>query len=142
MGAVRCGSDPSSLLSRVLRGIGLAAVLLVIGGCGFSTQPVEALVGGGPRFFSLEWHVSPRSAERLVQGYVKNDWGFVATNVRLLVEGLEPPNRIVSQRIFSLGGDLAPGTRAYFETPMPPSPTYRVRVFAFDWIQSGEMHGR
>jgi len=37
---------------------------------------------------------------------------------------------------------LTPGTRAYFETSMPPAPTYRVRVFAYDWIQSAEMFGR
>jgi hypothetical protein len=78
----------------------------------------------------------------MVRGYIKHDWGFAAAHVRLLVEGLEPQNRVASQRIISLGGQLAPGARASFETPMPPAPTYRVRVFAFDWIQSVEMHGR
>ena len=125
-----------------MRTLFAAVLVLVVGGCGFSVQPVEPLVAGAQRFFSLEWQAGSLGAQRLVHGYIKNDWGFVAANVRLLVEGLEPPNRVASQRIISLGGQLAPGARAYFETPMPPAPNYRVRVFVFDWIQSGELHGR
>ena len=120
----------------------VAVLVFALGGCGFSARPVEPIVAGAQRFFTIEWQASPRGAQRLVRGYIKNDWGFAATNVRLLVEGLEPPTRVVSQRIISLGGQLAPGTRVHFETPMPLAPTYRVRVFAFDWIQSGEMYGR
>jgi hypothetical protein len=117
-------------------------LMLGAGGCGFSTQPVEPLVAGAQRYFTLEWQAASRAGRRLVQGYVRNDWGFAATNLRLLVEGLEHPDRLVSQRIIALGGQLTPGTRAYFETTMPPASTYRVRVFAFDWIQSIEMNTR
>ena len=125
---------PSALIAFLL--------LLAVGGCGFSSQPVEPLVTGSQQFFSLEWQASPRGNQRIVQGYIKNNWGLAAANMRLLVEALEPPDRLVSQRIIWLGGQLTPGTRAYFETPMPPAPTYRVRVFAYDWIQSAEMFGR
>ena len=120
----------------------IALLLLAVGGCGFSSQPVEPLVTGSQQFFSLEWQASPRGNQRIVQGYIKNNWGLAAANMRLLVEALEPPDRLVSQRIIWLGGQLTPGTRAYFETPMPPAPTYRVRVFSYDWIQSAEMFGR
>ena len=119
-----------------------AAVLFAVGGCGFSTQPLEPLVTGTQQFFSLEWQSSPRGTQRVVQNYIKNNWGLTAANMRLLVEAIEPPDRLVSQRIIWLGGQLTPGTRAYFETSMPPAPTYRVRVFAYDWIQSAEMFGR
>ncbi len=120
----------------------IAFLLLAVGGCGFSSQPVEPLVTGSQQFFSLEWQSSPRGNQRVVQGCIKNTWGLAAANMRLLVEALEPPDRLVSQRIIWLGGQLTPGTRAYFETSMPPAPTYRVRVFAYDWIQSAEMLGR
>ncbi len=120
----------------------IALLLLAVSGCGFSSQPVEPLVTGSQQFFSLEWQASPRGNQRIVQGYIKNNWGLAAANMRLLVEALEPPDRLVSQRISWLGGQLTPGTRAYFETSMPPAPTYRVRVFAYDWIQSAEMFGR
>ena len=118
-----------------------ALLLLAVSGCGFSSQPVEPLVTGSQQFFSIDWQVSPRGNQRVVQGYIKNNWGLAAANMRLLVEALEP-GRLVSQRIIWLGGQLTPGTRAYFETPMPPAPSYRVRVFAYDWIQSAEMFGR
>ncbi len=120
----------------------IALLLLAVSGCGFSSQPVEPLVTGSQQFFSLEWQASPRGNQRIVQGYIKNNWGLAAANMRLLVEALEPPDRLVSHRISWLGGQLTPGTRAYFETSMPPAPTYRVRVFAYDWIQSAEMFGR
>ena len=125
--------------TRLLR---LALVLLGAGGCGFSSQPLEPLVVGSQQFFALDWQTSRRGNQSVVQGYIRNNWGFTAANMRLLVEALEPPDRLVSQRIIWLGGQLTPGTRAYFETAMPPATTYRVRVFAYDWIQSGELFGR
>jgi len=116
--------------------------VLVAAGCGFSSQPLEPLVTGSQQFFTLEWQASRRGTQPLVQGYIRNNWGFTAANVRLLVEGIEPPGRLVGQRVIWLGGQLTPGTRAYFETSMPPAPSYRVRLFSYDWIQSAEMFGR
>jgi hypothetical protein len=125
---------------RYLLLVGL--VVVAIAGCGFSSQPLEPLVTGSQQYFTLEWQTARRGNQPAVQGYIRNNWGFAAANVRLLVEGLEPPGRLVGQRVIWLGGQLTPGTRAYFETTMPPAPTYRVRVFAYDWIQSAEMFGR
>ena len=128
---------------RYLAGkLAIILTFLALSGCGFSPRPVEPVVAGGQRFFTLDWQVGRRGAQPVVQGHVRNDWGFSATGVRLLVEGLEAPDRVISQRLVSLGGQVAPGARVYFETPMPQAATYRVRVFAFDWIQSGEMFGR
>jgi hypothetical protein len=120
----------------------VAAMLVAAGGCGFSSQPLEPLVVGSQQFFSLEWSTGRRGNQPLVQGYIRNNWGFAAANMRLLVDALDPPDRLVSQRLIWLGGQLTPGTRAYFETVMPPASTYRVRVFAYDWVQSPEMFGR
>jgi hypothetical protein len=144
MVAVSAVPEPRQLMRKIPIRCRFVAVTLafMVGGCGFSTRPVEPLVAGAQRFFTLEWQAGQRGGQRLVTGYIRNDWGFAATSVRLLVEGLEPPDRLVSQRIVSLGGQLTPGTRAYFETPMPPAVTYRVRVFAFDWLQSPEMDHR
>jgi hypothetical protein len=135
MGAVR---------SHLERALSIAVLLVAIAaaGCGFSSQPVEPLVVGTQQYFTLEWRVSPRGSQRLVSGHIRNEWGFTATNVRLLVDAIEPPDRVVSQRIVWLGGDVTPGTRAYFQATMPPAPTYRVRVFSFDWVQSAEMFSR
>jgi hypothetical protein len=64
-----------------MRTLFVAILVLVISGCGFSAQPVEPLVAGGQRFFTLEWQAGPRGAQRLVWGYIKNEWGFAAGNV-------------------------------------------------------------
>src|SRR2546421_8590971 len=120
----------------------IALALAGAAGCGFSSQPLEPLVTGSQQFFTLDWQSTRRGNQPVVQGYIRNKWGLTAANMRLLVEGVEPPGRAVSQRVIWLGGQLTPGVRAYFETSMPPAPTYRVRVFAYDWVQSAEMFGR
>jgi hypothetical protein len=125
-----------------LRPILLALLLLGSAGCGSSSQPLEPLVVGTQQFFAIEWQSTPRGNQRLVQGYIKNNWGFTAANMRLLVDALEPDGRLITQRVIWLGGQLTPGTRAYFETAMPPATSYRVRVFAYDWLQSPEMFSR
>ena len=125
-----------------IRSVLLALVVLGAGGCGGASGPLEPLVVGTQQYFSIEWQSSPRGSQRVVQGYIKNNWGFAATNMRLLVDALEPDGRLVTQRLIWLGGQLTPGTRAYFETPMPPAPSYRVRVFAFDWVTSPELFSR
>ena len=117
-------------------------MLFAVAGCGSSSQPLEPLVTGSQQYFTLEWQTSRRGNQPVVQGYIRNEWGFAAANMRLLVEGTEPSGRLVGQRLIWLGGQLMPGTRAYFETSMPPAPSYRVRVFSYDWIQSAEMFGR
>lgn len=120
----------------------IIALLVAIGGCGgFSSQPLEPLVVGSQQFFSLDWQVGQRGSQPVVQGYIRNQWGTAAANLRLLVEAVDP-GRNPFQRLIWLGGTLTPGTRAYFETSMPPAPSYRVRVFSYDWVDSPEMFGR
>ena len=120
----------------------LFVAIQIVSGCGFSTRPIEPVVSGGQQFFRLEWQTARRGSERIVQGAVRNDWSQPAANVRLLVEALDPPDRIVSQRLVGLGGQLAPGVVVPFEMSMPPATTYRVRMFSFDWVQAGETFGR
>jgi hypothetical protein len=113
-----------------------------VAGCGFGTRPLEPVVAGAQRFFTIDWETARRGTQPVVRGYIKNEWGLPAANVRLLVEGLEPPDRLVSQRLVGIGGQVMPGSPVYFETPMPPAPSYRIRVFAFDWVQASETFGR
>jgi hypothetical protein len=71
---------------------------------------------------------------------VSNDWGFAATRVQLLVEALDSSGRIESQTVSWLGHPVPPGSRVYFEVRAPrPAATYRVRVFAFDWLQTASI---
>ena len=124
------------------RFLAIVLPLLVANGCGFSSQPLEPLVVGSQQFFTIEWQAADRWGQRVLQGYVRNNWSFGIAHVRLLVEGLEPPDRVVGQRIITIGGQIMPGSRASFETMVWTAPAYRVRLFTYDWVESIEMSGR
>ena len=98
------------------------------------------LVRGWEQYFPLTWEPLERHGTRYVGGYISNSSGFPARRVQLLVDGLDSSGRVVSQTVSWLGGDLTPGMRAYFEVRAPqPGETYRVSVFAFDWVQSASI---
>jgi hypothetical protein len=100
-------------------------------------RPLTPLVLGWEQFFKLDWQVSQGRTAPVVWGHVLNDWGMPAARIQLLVEGLDGSGQIVGQKVAWLGSILTPGTRGYFEVPVPwKAPTYRVSVFAFDWVQS------
>jgi hypothetical protein len=108
------------------------AVVVPVGAAGLSP-----LVVGWERFFTLEWQPDSRKGVPQVSGYVKNEGGDTAANIRLLVEALGADNQVAAQRVEWLGTMLTPGMRAAFQVPAPaPAPAYRVSIFAFDWIQA------
>ena len=57
------------------------------------------------------------------------------------MEGLDEKGQFVNQKVAWLGGDIAPFGSGHFEVPVPVQklPHYRVRVFAYDWIQSADL---
>ena len=75
----------------------------------------------------------------MVYGHIFNEAGFTAANVRLLVEGVDDQGQVLSQSVGWLGTQITPGTTAPFEVPAAArASTYRVSVFAFDWLQRGK----
>jgi hypothetical protein len=104
------------------------------------SAPYTPLVLGWEQFFKVTWEASERNGRRYADGYVFNDWGFTATRVQLLVDGLDSSGHIVSQRVSWLGQSIPPGSRVYFDVPAPqPAVNYRVSVFAFDWLQTASI---
>ena len=91
------------------------------------------------RFFRLEWEVAKgRQGRPAVIGYIYNDRGLRADNVRLLVEELDASGRAVGSTIGYVNGDLPARGRAFFEVPVPTAgATYRVTVHSFDWRDGG-----
>jgi len=124
-------------MTRVPRRIvGVLLFLLVYATIAAADRPLTPLVTGWEQFFKLEWEPGARNDRPVVRGYIKNEAGMTAANVRLLAEGLDPSGLLVSQTVSWLGTDLSPGMRAYFEVPVErPAPAYRVSVFAFDFVQ-------
>ena len=127
-------------MTTTARVIVVAAMLMLTVGAGRAAgadPPLEPLVLGGEQFFRLEWEPGERRGGPVVRGSIVNEWGFPARRVQLLVEGLDATGRVLSQRIAWLGGELTPGSRGWFDVRVAePAPAYRVRVFAWDWIQS------
>ncbi len=117
---------------------GLAAGCVVPAGSAAAAR-LTPLVVGWENYFKIDWESAQRGGRPVVRGYLLNDWGFPAARVQLLVESLDTSGTVVGQRVAWLGvGVLTPGTRAYFEEPVPqPASSYRVSVFAFDWVQVG-----
>ena len=116
--------------------VAVAVLAVAAGGCATAGASLEPLVVGGEQFFTLAWEAGERRGRPVVRGSIVNVWGFPAHRVLLLVEGLDTAGRVVSQTVGWLGGELTPGTRAWFDVPVAaPAPAYRVRVFAWDWMQ-------
>lgn len=118
----------------------LVAALLLLGlpaGSGAADR-LAPLIVGWESFFKVDWEAGDRAGRPIVRGHVLNDWGYPARRIQLLVEGLDSSGQIVTQQVEWLGTALTPGTRAYFEVPVRQrAASYRVSVFAFDWVQSG-----
>ena len=121
-----------------IRAFAIALIVALSVGATAGATTLTPLIWGWERFFTVEWQPDSRNGAPYVSGYVKNDWGMPAANVRLLVEALGPGNQVTAQRVEWLGTMLTPGMRAQFQVPAPaPAPAYRVSVFAFDWVQVG-----
>jgi hypothetical protein len=117
----------------------LIAVLLVALAVSLvAAAPLTPLVLGWEQFFKIDWQAGQRGTQRVVYGHLMNDWGMPAAKIQLLVEGVDASGAVVGQRVAWFGQTLAPGIRFYFEVPVPwQTPTYRLSVFAFEWVQFG-----
>ena len=112
-----------------------AAAVMSVGGAGWAQNfgaPLDS-------FFRLEWEVAKGWRGRpAVTGYIHNDHGLRADNVRLLVEELDASGRTVSRTIGYVVGDVPAHGRAFFEIPVPTAgASYRVTVHSFDWKLGG-----
>jgi hypothetical protein len=123
-------------MGRVMPGSIVLAMLLLAASVD-AAAPLSPLVIGWEQWFRVDSQSTRQNGGSMVSGEVWNtsDWG--ARRIQLLVEGLDPSGQPVSQRVVWLGVDLAAGTHAFFEVPMPGASSYRVSVFAFDQSRKG-----
>lgn len=119
----------------IVSALAMVMVLGLVGGA--RAQGLAPLVVGGESYFTVEWNAVERKGQPHVEGYVRNESGFGMMRVQVLVDALDAGGRIVGQRIEWVPGGLTPGSRAYFITRAPAAgATYRVRIFAFDMVQT------
>ena len=93
-------------------------------------------VYGADSYFKVEWQADERRGQPIVNGYVTNQFGLPMRNVRLRVEALDAAGGATASYIGYVNGYVNPGSRVYFEVPVPAkAPSYRVSVLSFDIIQ-------
>jgi hypothetical protein len=114
----------------------LAAVVILGSG------PARGQSFGTPqaeKFFRVEWQAQQtKNGQPAIGGFVYNDYGNWAGDVRLLVEGLDASGRPVSLTRGYVNGEVPPRGRVPFEVILPaPAATYRVTVEYFFWRHRG-----
>jgi hypothetical protein len=121
-----------------VRALVMAAALAVLAAAGdVAAQNLTPHVLGWERYFAVSWEAFDRGGRPYLGGHVANLYGAPAWRVQLLVDSLDASGQIVAQRVEWLGGDVGTFSRRYFEVPTPgPASSYRVRVFAFDFLQA------
>jgi hypothetical protein len=117
----------------------LLAIVLAATGCATAvgpSGPLEPLVVGVEQHMTIEWQAEPRDQATVVWGHVTNRSPYTFDHLRLLVDALGPDGTIIGQRVVWAPGLLGGGGRTYFEAPMVPALTYRVRVFSYDRVET------
>jgi hypothetical protein len=103
---------------------------------------LQPLTVDWPQYFRIESESSARDGRTVVKGTVWNTANWSTKRIQLLVDAVDAGGQVVNQKVVWLGVDLAPGTHAAFEVPMPTSPGYRVSVFAFESGRGGRWSWR
>jgi hypothetical protein len=119
-------------MTAVVGSIALATALLGWPPSVASAQTYR--IYGAEQYFTLDWEAGQYRGRPIVSGYLRNNYGLSAGNVRLLVESLDVAGQVASTTIGYVSGLVPSGGRVYFEVPLPaPAPAYRVNVLSWDW---------
>jgi hypothetical protein len=115
-----------------------ALMLAVTLGHSYAAAGLKPLVLDGERYFTLQWQAGDTAGRPGVHGVIRNEFGFGARKVRLLVDSLDAAGAVTAQKLVPVPFDLMPGTQSYFQASMPGgAASYRVAVFDWEWIQAG-----
>jgi hypothetical protein len=119
--------------------LAFASVLVTVcSGLAQGAAMLTPLVLNGERYFTVEWQTADTDGRPVIHGRIRNEYGFVARKIRLLVDSLDATGAVTGQAIAYVPFDVSPGTGGYFETRVPSrAASYRVSVFQWEWIQSG-----
>ncbi|HXG15428.1 MAG TPA: hypothetical protein VNK50_04220 [Calidithermus sp.] len=120
------------------RAVAIGVVSLAFLLMAFAVNAQNFGIPAADRFFRLDWqtHRSPRWGEEVV-GYVYNDYGAPATNLRLLLETLDAGGGVTGRSVLVVPGTVPGGGRLYFEQRVPPAAAYRLRVLSWDFLRGG-----
>jgi hypothetical protein len=124
-----------AILPALVQGCASTATPDASTGAGGASPPSYGTYGS-ESFFKVEAQPDERRGKPVVSGYVTNVGGKSARNVRLRVEALDAAGAVSGTTIGYVSGYVTPGSRVYFEVPVPSRAAgYRVSVLSFDIIQ-------
>jgi hypothetical protein len=126
--------------------LGLGLVVVTTAACGTASSyltpsgSTTTLMAGWERRFMIDWTVEPEQSDaRRLRGYVHNQHGDSAEQVRVLAQALDASGAVIGQRITWVPGAIGGFGRAYFEVPhLPPADHYRLTVWDYILIQSAD----
>ncbi len=124
----------------LLFGAGLAMGLPGVGLAPAAMAQPEAGPAREERFFRVEWSAGAAGPEQSrIVGYVYNEYGEDAVNVRLRISQLDESGRSVASLVQPVGDVVRAGGRSFFDVRVPGrGPSYRVAVASFDFTADGE----
>jgi hypothetical protein len=104
------------------------------------SSTATTLMYGWEHYFTLEWEADQGpSGARRVSGYVYNNKGEYALDMRMLAQAVDASGTVVGQRIAFVPGGVSGWSRAYFEVPdLPVASSYRVSVWTYTWAQGAD----
>ena len=124
-----------------LRALLLATMVVLALGAGSRVRPAAALEAASTvdQRIRLDWEVKVgRGGRAVIRGYVYNDNGRPAADVRLLVETLDGSGAVIARDIGFVRQVVQFNDRAYFEVPLKATgASYRVSVTSLDWKGGG-----
>jgi hypothetical protein len=100
-----------------------------------ASAELKPLMAGWEQYFTVTWEPVQVKGKPVLQGYVSNTSSYDVRNIRILVETLDTAGAMTSQRVAYVPGEMNGATRLFFEVPVAPAPTYRVRVFSYDRME-------
>lgn len=98
---------------------------------------LQPLIVGWQQFFRVEWNGTKLRGQSAVEGHITNVWGFAATDIQLLVKGFDRSGKMTGQLVAWGPKEIDPGSRVYFDVPVPRAASYEVAIFAWNWVQTG-----
>jgi hypothetical protein len=98
----------------------------------------NTLMSGWEKHFRIDWTAAEQGpSTRTVSGYVYNQNGEFATQLRVLAQAVDSSGAVIGQRIGYVPGGVGGFGRAYFVVSnLPVADTYRVSVWDYTWFQA------
>src|SRR5712692_3272540 len=105
---------------RTIKAVVVVLTLLATTMSATAAQLLQSLTVDWPQYFRIESESSARDGRTVVKSNVWNTANWSTKRIHLLVDAVDAGGQVVNQKVIWLGVDLAPGTHAAFEVPMPP----------------------